>query len=207
MTDSVLTGTVVKFDLDVDAPIIGTENYIGKLPPEREALTGRIRKMYLNQTQGDTPVPMIKVLLECIEGEYKGYTAWDNITLNNAAAFKWRPLVAVLGITAGDLVNATRVNPKDVTEAGLRIVGIGSVDTSNENDGTPIYFGMYYDTYNGVRSAKVAAIKPRSVSNNGKALDIFAQATAAKAAVAKPEVKPENKTKDGSPVKDNKPSF
>lgn len=165
------SSAVVTFSgLDANAEIIGGENYIGELPPAGKALPGIIRRMFLtDSSMGD---PILKVLYEVTEGPYSGFTAWDNVTLNNKAAFKWQPLLRVLGVTPHELITDTRVNADDVTDVGRRVLGIGKCDLSD--DATPVgcNFGVQYKTYDGVRTPHVIASKPRNIPG-ADALDEF----------------------------------
>lgn len=165
-------GTLVKFgNLDATAEVVGGENYIGELPPARMALPGQIRRVYLSQTQNNDPV--LKVLYEVTEGKFLGFSAWDNVTLNNKAAFKWKPLVAAMGIDINDLINSTRVDPNEESDAGLRVVGIGTLDLSGDK-GVPVLFGVTYKNYEGTQQTHVAGVKPRKgvtflpMTENGK---------------------------------------
>lgn len=148
--------------LDENAEIVGGENYIGELPPAGKALPGQIRRIFL--TDASTGDAMFKVLYEVTEGPYTGFTAWDNVTLNNRAAFKWQPLLKVLGITAGDLKSGTRVDAENVTDVGRRVTGIGPCDLSGDNS-VPCYFGVQYRSFDGIRTPHVVASKPRRIAN------------------------------------------
>lgn len=155
-------GALVQFkNLNPDAPMVGGETYIGDLPPALKALPGFLKRIYLSSTTGNDPI--FKVLYECTEGQYEGFHAWDNVTLNDGARFKWEPLIVIIGVTPQELVSATRVNPNDRTEAGMRVVGIGNVDLSQENK-IPLYFGVQYKMHNSIQQTSVAGIKGRMAS-------------------------------------------
>lgn len=157
------TASVVKFtNLDENAEVIGGVKYIGEMPRPLVALPGVIRKIYL--TESLTKEAMFKVLYEVTQGRYLGFTAWDNVTLNNKAAFKWKPLCEVLGITANELKTNTRVDPEDISEVGMRVTGIGTCDLAGDAT-VPCYFGVEYKMYDDVKSPAVAASKPRQVAN------------------------------------------
>jgi len=153
-------GALVQFALDANAEVVGGENYIGDLPPARQALPGKIRRVYLAHTANHDPV--LKVLYEATDGKYAGFSAWDNVTLNNKAAFKWRPLVEAMGVTVDELISSTRVdvNAESVSEAGLRVISIGALDLSGDN-GVPVFFGVTYRNYEGTQQVSVAGVKPR----------------------------------------------
>lgn len=152
-------GTVVSFDnLDENAEIIGGENYIGDLPPARKALPGQIRRVYLTATANDDPI--LKVLYEVTDGRYTGFTAWDNVTLTNKAAFKWKPMVDAMGITVQDLIRKTRVDPNQESQAGLRVIAIGDLDLSGDY-GVPVFFGVLYSNFDGIQQIGLAGVKPR----------------------------------------------
>lgn len=158
-------GKLVAFtSLSADAEAIGGETYIGDLPPAYAALPGIVRRLYLAETKGNDPV--IKVLYVCTDGKYTDFVAWDNVTLNNKAAFKWRPLCKALGVTPDDLIRRTRVDPTEDAELGLRIVAIGDLDMSG-NNAVPVYFGVRYGTYNDAKQTYVAGVKPRAMSTAG----------------------------------------
>lgn len=159
MTDKP-TGALIKFAaLDANAEVIGGETYIGELPPARMALPGQVRRVYLAQTANNDPV--LKVLYEVTEGKYTGFTAWDNVTLNNKAAFKWKPLIDALGVSTVELTTGTRVNPDEESDAGLRVISIGKLDLSG-NTGVPVYFGVNYRNYEGTQQTSVAGVRPRT---------------------------------------------
>lgn len=156
-------GSRVQFSgLDANAEVVGGENYIGELPPARMALVGQIRRIYLSQTQHNDPV--LKVLYEATEGKYSGFSAWDNVVLNNKAAFKWKPLVVALGIEIEDLINSTRVDANDESDAGIRVVGIGALNLSGSNT-VPVLFGVTYRNYEGTQQVGIAGVKPRKGVN------------------------------------------
>lgn len=165
-------GALVTFNnLDEDAVVLGGTNYIGEMPPANKALPGHIRRVYLSQTTNNDPV--LKVLYEVTEGAYTGFIAWDNVTLNNKAAFKWQPLLAALGIGARELKTATRVDPEDESEAGMRVVSIGALDLSGDNT-VPVTFGVSYKKYDGILQVTVAGVLPRK----GTASPVVKQETA-----------------------------
>lgn len=156
---------VVTFgSLDANAEVIGGENYIGELPPAGKALPGIIRRVFLTESSmGD---PILKVLYEVTDGPYAGFTAWDNVTLNNKAAFKWQPFLRVLGVTPQELIRHTRVNADDVTDVGRRVLAIGERDLSDDENPVGCHFGVQYRTFDGVRTPHVIGSKPRTVSGN-----------------------------------------
>lgn len=153
-----MTAKPLKFNLDEKAEV-GSTDYIGDMPRPREALPGRVRRVYLAETfKGE---PILKVLYEVTEGKYAGYTAWDNVTLNNASAFKWKPFIAALAVTFADLATGLHVDPDDTSGAGERVTKIGKVDLTG--DGVPVFFGVRYRNYEGIQQTDIAGVRPRTV--------------------------------------------
>lgn len=148
----------LKFNLDEKAEV-GSTDYIGDMPKPRQAMPGRIRRVYLAETFAGEPI--LKVLYEVTEGTYAGFTAWDNVTLNNASAFKWKPFIAALGISFTDLATGLHVDPDDKSGAGERVTKIGKLDLTGE--GIPVYFGVKYRNYEGIQQTDVAGVRPRTV--------------------------------------------
>lgn len=153
-------GKNVALGLSADAEVTSTD-YIGDLPPARKALPGVMRRAYLTTTEkGD---PMAKVLYEVTEGAYAGFTAWDNVTLTNGAAFKWKPWADALGVSHADFASkGLTVDENDNSGAGNRILSVGG-KTLPVDGGVPIFFGVTYHTWQGSQKIDVAGVRPRTV--------------------------------------------
>lgn len=156
------TAVVRLGNLDTDAPIIGGQKYIGDLPPSNKKLVGIIRRMHLTTSKGNDPV--IKVLYECTAGPYDKFVVWDNVTLNNAARFKWQPLIDAIGVTVDDLITTIKIVKDDDSEVGKRIVSIGKVNFFDDDPPVPVYFGVEYKRFQDVTSPVLAAVHPRVVA-------------------------------------------
>ncbi len=158
-------GKNVALGLSADAEVTSTD-YIGDLPPARKALPGVMRRAYLAATEkGD---PIAKVLYECTEGPYTGFTAWDNITLTNGAAFKWKPWADALGVSHADFAGkGLAVDENDNSGAGNRILAVGG-KTLPVDSGVPVFFGVTYRTWQGSQQIDVAGVRPRkATAENG----------------------------------------
>lgn len=157
-------GKNIALGLSADAEVTSTD-YIGDLPPARKALPGALRRAYLAATEkGD---PILKVLYEVTEGPFAGFTAWDNVTLINGAAFKWKPLADALGITYADFAGkGLTVDENDNSGAGNRVLTVGGKTLPDA--GTPVFFGVTYRTWQGSQQIEVAGVRYRKVTpDNG----------------------------------------
>lgn len=154
MTQNSFTG----LSLDQTAADNASSQYIGTLPPARSVMPGRISRLYFAKTTGGAP--MLKVLVETTDGAYKGFNAWDNIPLTNEAAFKWGPVLAVLGITADEL-NKRGIQMSPVsTDVGSEVTAIGGKTADKLN--YLCEWGVTYRMYEGVQQTDIAAIRPRA---------------------------------------------
>jgi hypothetical protein len=150
------------FDISED-DVVTSEEYIGELPPARQAIEGVISRIYLDKTAAGDPI--FKVLYTATEERYAGFTAWDNVTLTKKASFKWSPLIEALGVTVGDLAHATDTDNDDKSGAGVRVVRIGALNLSKKNT-VPVRFGVKYRKYDGVIQTDVATVRPRTISED-----------------------------------------
>lgn len=126
-------------------------SYTGADPKANVLMTGVLDKMYLSRDNSGNP--MLKVLYKVTEGEYDGYVAWDNISLTDAAAFKWQSLCEnILDISWIDLKTRLFLVPGDESNAGQRVESIGDAVL----DGlTPVNFSVSYYMHEGSKQTKV----------------------------------------------------
>lgn len=144
-------------DLDVNAEV-GSVGYIGDLPRAKEKMAGVVRRLFLTQTSDGKP--MLKVLYETTQPKYQGYTAWDNVTLTNESAFKWKPLLAAIGVTPQDFVTkGISADDGKASDIGSPVVSIGG--TKIPESGFPVYYGVSYRTYQGESQTDIAGVLPR----------------------------------------------
>lgn len=149
--------------LDVNAEV-GSVGYIGDLPRAKEKMAGVVRRLFLTQTTDGKP--MLKVLYETTQTKYQGYTAWDNVTLTNESAFKWKPLLAALGVTAQDLVSkGISADDANASDIGSPVVSIAGAKVPD--GGFPVFYGVSYRTYQGESQTDVAGVLPRATTVDG----------------------------------------
>ncbi len=143
---------LAKLDLGLsDADLEGIEeSYKGPDLPARRIGPGVLSRVYIdNNSNGN---PMLKVLfkstmkLEAKDGkvtDYTGWPLWENYTLTPDAAFKWKELIELLGITPKEL-NTIKCDPNEQSGAGYRVTQIGKVNMTEE---IPMFFSVVYEKY------------------------------------------------------------
>lgn len=142
------------------------EPYEGPTPPANKLLNGTVKKMWASESkQGND---MIVVLFEAAGNtgdreQYNGWSTFDRIALTPGSAFRYGPLLEIMGVSLRELQTKTVVSD-DEENLGLPILKVGmrkipfdcAVITKSEN-------------YDGERQAKVgkyaAASKKRAKSS------------------------------------------
>lgn len=118
-------------------------DYDGPAPEANVLMRGVLSGMYLNLTKGNDP--LLKVVYKCTEGDYKGFSVWDNVTITPKAAFKWWPLCEhVLKISVDELRTGLKLDRETHTAAGIQVERIGSWVNDGYHD---VQFSVVYKSY------------------------------------------------------------
>lgn len=156
-----MTEITHNFDLSDDVDVVSEEGFIGELPKANEPIPGVVKRLYLSFTQSGKPI--LKPLYVCTEGKYAGYSAWDNITLTDRAAFKWKPFIKSIGVSTEDLNKRIKTEAEVSDESiGRRILSIGDVKFTDDAELVPITFAVKYRRFEGVTQTDVVGVKPRT---------------------------------------------
>lgn len=131
------------FDINENIEV-ETFDYRGENPPANMLMEGVVHRVYL--TRDSKNAPMLKVVYKTAAGKYEGFAAWENISITDAAAFKWKALCEdVLNVTPKDLKTRTFLAMEDPTANGMRRVeSIGDVVLDGY---TPVTFSVIYPTH------------------------------------------------------------
>jgi len=146
---------LAKLDLGLsDADLENVEeSYKGPDLPARRIGPGVLARIYIdNNSNGNA---MLKVLFKSHmvtdKGDYTGWPLWENYTLTPAAAFKWKELIELLGITPKEL-NTIKCDPNEQSGAGYRVTQIGKLNVSEE---IPVFFSVVYEKYTDTDTGEV----------------------------------------------------
>jgi hypothetical protein len=123
--------------------VLGTYN--GEDPTANTLMTGVLDKMFL--TKDSKGQDTLKVIYKTAGGKWDGYAAWDQITLTDAAAFKWKALceeVLMVPITALTENQLRLIDHTQETGAGYQVESIGEAVLDGY---TPIMFSVSYRDY------------------------------------------------------------
>lgn len=130
------------FDIDENI-VVENLSYNGENPKANLLMSGVVDKVYLTRDRNNAP--MLKVLYKTVGGKYDGFAAWDNISITDAAAFKWKAFCEdVINVTTEDLKYKTYLTTDEETSAGRRVESIGEVVLDGH---TPVTFSVIYPTH------------------------------------------------------------
>jgi hypothetical protein len=107
----------------------GYEPYDGEQPPAGTLLNGEIDRMWYKEFSSGSKGFVVSFKADGNTGsreEYNGWGTLDNIVLQDNTAFRYGPLLEVLGITLDDVQRRTQTED-DEDQIGLPITRIGKV--------------------------------------------------------------------------------
>jgi len=143
--------------------------YAGEDPPPNTVLNGIIKKMWATQSSAGNK--MLKVLFEADgnsgkKEEFDGWGTFDNIPLTPKCAFRYGPLLEVMGVSLDDVRKRMAVGEEDERN-GFPILKIGAakipvscaVKTKSENSedyGLSIRVGTYMESVKKAKSSSTS---------------------------------------------------
>jgi hypothetical protein len=145
------------------------EPYDGDQPPSGTLLNGEIDRMWYKTFSSGNVGFVVSFKAKGNRGdkeEYDGWSCLDNIVLQSNTAFRYGPLLEVLGITLDDVRRRT-VTEEDEDQIGLPIVKIGTTKL-------PVACSIItkIEKYEGERRAKVktySELSKRAKASGSKA--------------------------------------
>ena len=152
------------------------DDYEGEIPPANTILIFRVKKMWWTVTS-DEKFRMIKAILiaEANTGtkkQYNGLPMWENLSLNPAAAFRYKPFLRALGITVHDIKKKLYLADEDEVISGQEVAPIEKIATLVPGEDSALLRAVTKrDKYQGAVTAKGARYLPLNVADEDEDAD------------------------------------